>query len=107
MCLYGFLNLSLYTSYDNETSFIGTVIEVYVVVKRKEIVPVRVNMCICLYQSVCLQGFCPLKAPRKPPPRSFLLALRLMRIVLLVGRYQEQGAKLHFIRYRKTRSDSI
>lgn len=40
MRLYGSLNLSLYTSYDNETSFIGAVIEVYMVVKRKEIVPI-------------------------------------------------------------------
>lgn len=57
MRLYGSLNLSLYTSYDNETSFMGAVIEVYMVVKRKEIVPVWVNMCIRLYQSVCLQKF--------------------------------------------------
>lgn len=107
MSLYGSLNLSLYTSYDNETCFVGAVIAVYMVVKRKEIVPARVNMCICLYQSVCLQGFCPLKASRKPQPRSSLLTLRLIQIILLVGRYQEQGAKLHFIRYRKTHSDSI
>lgn len=94
MSLYQFVHFSLCSSYDNETSFIGTIIAVYLVTWWKKTVPWRVNM-QCAFIKVHQRLWY-----EQALPRNHLLALK--PVALLIHRYPEQGAKLHFIRYRKT-----
>lgn len=79
----------------------------YLVTKRKTVAPFRANMCMCVYQSVYLQRALYMRNLLGASAKEFPLALKHLRDAVLILRYQEQGAKLHFIRYRKTCFDCI
>ena len=71
--------------------------------KDKDFIFGESHVCICeLIKMYSFKGFSAEQVRQKPPHGASVLALVVMQTIFLTPRYQEPGAKLHFIRYRKT-----